>query len=139
MITSLDLELLYNHLYFMRTILLIEDDRVLSRIYETKLQNDGYNVITAFDGEEGLAKALKEHPDMIILDIMLPKRDGTSVLTELRQDSWGSKAAVVILSNSSPNEADMDALTAGKPTMYLLKVDNNPKMISEKITKFFNK
>ena len=123
----------------MRTILLIEDDRVLSRIYETKLQNDGYNVITAFDGEEGLAKALKEHPDMIILDIMLPKRDGTSVLTELRQDSWGSKAAVVILSNSSPNEADMDALTAGKPTMYLLKVDNNPKMISEKITKFFNK
>ncbi len=123
----------------MRTILLIEDDRVLSRIYETKLQNDGYTVITAFDGEEGLAKALKEHPDMIILDIMLPKRDGTSVLTELRQDSWGSKAAVVILSNSSPNEADMDALTAGKPTMYLLKVDNNPKMISEKITKFFNK
>ncbi len=83
--------------------------------------------------------ALKDHPDLILLDIMLPKRDGTSVLHEIRQDAWGKNVPIILLSNISPSESDMDQIKADNPTMYLVKVDNNPKLISEKISKLLKK
>ena len=123
----------------MATILLIEDDIVLSGVYEKKLQNDGYTVVKASDGEEGLKMALSIHPDLILLDVMLPKRDGLSVLHEVRQDTWGKSVPVVILSNISPSETDTESLKKDSPSLYLVKVDNNPKNVSEKISKLLKK
>ena len=62
------------------TVLLVEDDSFLSNIYKTKFEMEGYEVITATDGESGLAMAKSKKPSLILLDILLPKMDGFSVL-----------------------------------------------------------
>jgi two-component system response regulator VicR len=68
----------------MKKVLVIEDEKSISDIVKLNLQKEGYEVITAYDGEEGLNKALNLNPDLILLDVMLPKKDGFSVLRALR-------------------------------------------------------
>ena len=80
-------------------ILVVEDEKILVNILEEKLASEGFQVIKAFDGDEGLDLAKKEHPDLILLDILLPKVDGLTMLKKLREDSWGSHAEVMILTN----------------------------------------
>jgi CheY-like chemotaxis protein len=81
----------------MQTVLLIEDNK-LSRVEkEHTLKLAGYLVVTAIDGEEGLALARESHPDLILLDMMLPKVDGPSVLRALKEDPGTAKIPVVVL------------------------------------------
>lgn len=87
-------------------ILIIEDDQALHSAMVTKLEKEGFSVISAYDGKEGLDKALSNHPDLILLDIILPVMDGMTVLEELRRDSWGRNAEVIVLSNLSGAEKD---------------------------------
>lgn len=68
-------------------VLVIEDEKALSRVVRYNLEKDGYKVLVAEDGEAGLALARREKPDLVILDIMLPKLDGLAVCKTLRQDS----------------------------------------------------
>ncbi|MCX8008924.1 MAG: response regulator, partial [Patescibacteria group bacterium] len=68
----------------MPKILLIEDDSLIVKIYTTRLTADGIHVISADNGEDGIALAEKEKPDVIVLDIMMPKMDGFTVLQTLR-------------------------------------------------------
>lgn len=68
-----------------KTILIIEDEEELVKGLKLNLDMEGYDVIWALDGEEGLKKALKQAPDLILLDIMLPKKDGLEVCRELRR------------------------------------------------------
>lgn len=82
-----------------KRILIIEDDPSISSALEMKITGSGYQAIIANDGEEGLDKALTERPDLILLDIILPKLDGMSVLEKLRADEWGKNVPVVVLSN----------------------------------------
>ena len=65
-------------------ILLVEDDTFLSNIYQTKFEMEGFNIIAAGDGEAGLALAKSKKPDVILLDILLPKMDGFAVLKSLK-------------------------------------------------------
>jgi DNA-binding response OmpR family regulator len=89
----------------MKKILIIEDDIALASILADGLGQSGYATIMARDGEEGLALALEKKPDLILLDIILPKLDGISMLKKLRQDAWGKTALVIILTNlNSPND-----------------------------------
>ncbi len=86
-------------------LLIIEDEKILSETLEMKLVSEGYRVIKAFDGDEGLNLALSNHPDLILLDLLIPKINGLTVLKKLREDDWGKHAQVIILTNiNSPNE-----------------------------------
>jgi two-component system phosphate regulon response regulator PhoB len=85
----------------LRKILIVEDNVELRNLYTTFLGAEGYEIAEAGDGEEGLQVAKAYHPDLVFLDVMMPKKDGFQVLKELRHDeSYGcTKAKIVILSN----------------------------------------
>lgn len=86
------------------SILIIEDEQAALNVLTETFVAAKFNVLQATDGETGLAIALKEHPDMILLDLIIPKMDGIEVLKKLRADRWGKTASVIILSNLSSVE-----------------------------------
>ena len=94
-------------------ILLAEDDRFLRRACETKLKQRGFDVEVAMDGEEALAMARGRVPDLLLLDLLMPKRDGLAVLEALKADEATSRIPVVILSNSSKDLEMRQASTLG--------------------------
>jgi CheY-like chemotaxis protein len=98
-----------------KTILLAEDDRFLRRAAETKLKQAGFDVRVAVDGEEALTFAREQAPDLMLLDLLMPKRDGLSVLKALKADTATSAIPIVIISNSSKdlemqNASDLGAV-----------------------------
>ncbi|MBV9099558.1 MAG: response regulator [Candidatus Dormibacteraeota bacterium] len=113
-------------------VLLIEDDEQFLDMYRLRLERDGYRVHTATDGERGLTAAGELHPDIIFLDIRLPKVDGFEVLRRLREDPATSHVPVVILSNYGEEEMrdrghEMGALE------FLVKAHTTPVELSEGI------
>ena len=104
------------------TVLVVEDERAMTQALADKCTLEGFGVLTAKDGEEGLEVALREHPDIILLDIIMPKMDGITMLKKLRRDEWGKKAKVIILSNLSDEDRVSDAIEQGTYD-YLVKAD----------------
>ena len=92
-------------------ILIVEDDRFLRRACQARLQQQGYTILTAGDGEEGLRVARAETPDLILLDILMPKLNGIEVLRILREEEGTRAIPVLILSNSS-RDGDIDRIRA---------------------------
>ncbi len=90
-------------------MLLAEDDRILRKAGETSLTRKGYSVIPAVDGEDALAKALAHRPDLILLDVMMPKMHGFDVLARLKSDAATRDIPVIMLSNLE-QEADITAI-----------------------------
>jgi len=84
-----------------KTILLVEDEQDTITFIKEKLEEKELIVNTALNGEEGLEMALSLKPDIILLDIVMPKMDGITMLQELRNDPWGKLAKVIILTNLS--------------------------------------
>lgn len=82
-----------------KKVLIIEDEDLTRMALKKKLESEGFLVVTAVDGTEGLKLALAEHPDLILLDMILPIMDGATVLENLRKDNWGRSALVIVLSN----------------------------------------
>lgn len=115
-----------------RTILVVEDDPLLSKMYEAKLTNGGFVVIKAADGEEGLKTAITTHPDFILLDVMMPRLSGLDMLAALRKDTWGATVPVIVLSNLSENQEGDKAKALGVKE-YLIKANFTPSEILEKI------
>lgn len=104
-------------------LLLIEDDESFIANYKTKLEQEGFIVSVEKDGEEGLKNALTNHPDLILLDIRMPKMDGMAVMKKLREDSWGVKVPIIILTNFDINDDRIPEVVANNPAYYLLKSD----------------
>ncbi|MBI4812429.1 response regulator [Candidatus Falkowbacteria bacterium] len=96
-----------------KKILIIEDEEAMLEALVGKLVREGFNVFKAKDGEEGLAVALKERPDLILLDIIMPKMDGITMLKKLREHEWGARAEVIILTNLSDGKSVFEAAKAG--------------------------
>ena len=115
-------------------ILIIEDDVVLKKILEDKLTQKKFSVLTAQNGEEGLKMALKNKPDLILLDILMPKMNGVDMLKKLRQDKWGKIVSVLLLTNDSDPEHMREVLRANADD-YLIKSDWGLDDIVEKIKK----
>ena len=84
-----------------KKILVIEDEAAMRQILVDKFAWEGFTVLTAVDGEEGLQVSLREHPDLIVLDILLPKMDGLTMLRALGEDEWGREVPVVVFTNVS--------------------------------------
>ena len=103
-------------------VLLIEDERLLSKAIKRKLEKGGFEVLEAFDGGEGLAIALEKHPNLVLLDIVLPVMDGVTLLDRLREDEWGKNVPVIILSNLSDASTIEESKDKGVNS-YLVKTD----------------
>lgn len=106
------------------TVLLVEDEAPAAMALGDALTAQGYTVTHAADGQEGLRLALENHPDMMLLDLRLPKMTGIQVLEALRKDEWGKTAKVIVLTNAS----DLDTLQSvmDKGTFhYLTKADTS--------------
>lgn len=113
-------------------ILIIEDEPVHLNVMKAKLEHEGYNVLVATDGEAGYQMARDEKPDLVLLDIILPKINGFEVLERLKKDN--STVPVIIISNSGqPVEVDR-AIKMGARD-YLVKAEFNPADVLEKVEK----
>lgn len=113
---------------------IVEDEESMLRPMTDVLTAEGFNVLQARDGEEGLKKALDEKPDLILLDILMPRMDGLAMLQKLREDSWGKTAKVIVLSNLSDMDKVSKALEGGTYD-YLMKTDWQISKVVEKIKK----
>jgi DNA-binding response OmpR family regulator len=105
-----------------KRILLVEDEPAIARAMSDKLTTEGFSVTRARDGEEGLLIATKEHPDLILLDVVMPKMDGMTMLLALRKDEWGKSAKVIFLTNLSEMDAVQKATELGVFD-YIVKSD----------------
>lgn len=115
-----------------KVILLVEDDEFLSELYATKLNLEGFEVIAAADGKKGLKLALEKRPDLVLLDIILPKMDGFEVLKALRQDPVGKTIPVILLTNLSQRDEVRRGLELGAAD-YLIKAHFMPSEVVKKI------
>ena len=115
-------------------VAIIEDEEVLLNVLENKLKKEGFDVVTALDGEIGVKVIRESLPDIILLDIIMPKVNGFEVLAQLNQDPVLAKIPVIIISNSGqPVEIDK-ALSLGAKD-YLVKAEFDPQEVIEKIRK----
>lgn len=119
-------------------VLIIEDDTFLLQMYSTKLELEGFEVINATDGEKGLRQAKKEQPDLILLDLILPKKDGIALLEELKQDPSTSSVPVIILSNIGQKEK-IDRCFALGAADYMIKAHFIPSEVINKIKQTLEK
>jgi DNA-binding response OmpR family regulator len=113
-------------------VLLIEDDPAVLEMYRMKLSLDGYVVNVATDGEDGINRAFALRPDIIFLDIRLPKKDGFEVLQALRENPATATTPVIMLSNYGEKELVERGLKLGAHE-FLIKANTTPSSLSEGI------
>lgn len=120
-----------------KKLLIVEDDLVLQSALEEFLVAEGFEVSCAIDGEVGIQKALSELPDLILLDIVLPKKDGYEVLAEIKSNEKASHIPIVLLTNLGSLEDVKKALELGATT-YLVKADYKLDEVTQKIKEILN-
>ena len=116
----------------MKKILFIEDESALQRALHDVLAEQGYKTLSAMDGDTGIAVAKKELPDIILLDLIIPKKDGFEVLSELKHDPATTRIPVIVLTNLEGSSDVERALTLGATT-YLVKTNYQLDEVVEKI------
>jgi len=115
-----------------KKILIIEDEPDIREAIAEALSEEGYTVTTAENGEVGLAAALEQRPDLILLDIKMPVMTGQEMLTKLRQDVWGKTAKVVMLTAMDDTRSIVTA-HAGDITDYIIKAHHSLDEILRKV------
>jgi len=115
-----------------KKILIVEDDKFLRELIARKLRNEGYEVLEAVDGEEGLKKIKEIKPDLVLLDLILPGIDGFEVLAKKKEDPQIEKIPVMLLSNLGQREDVERGLRLGAVD-YLVKANFTPQEIIEKV------
>jgi len=117
-----------------KMILIVDDEEEVTRAISDAFVNQEFATLTAKDGEEGLSICLREHPDLILLDILMPKMGGMIMLQKLRQDEWGRQVPVIILTNVNPNTSSvLNSVLENNPAYYLVKSDVKLGGIVEKV------
>ncbi len=117
-----------------KRILIVEDDRFLRQACEAGLERRGFTLVTAADGEEGLRLARTEAPDLILLDILMPKMSGIEVLRALKADEGTRNIPVLVLSNSSQEDSMQQAMTLGA-VAYLVKANLSLDQLGDRVAK----
>jgi DNA-binding response OmpR family regulator len=115
-----------------RRILVAEDDRFLRKAAEMALKRQGYTVLTAADGEEALRAAQSELPDLILLDLIMPKLNGFDVLQALKKEAPTAKIPVIVLSNLGQDRDVQHAMDAGA-TAYFIKTDLSLQALVQRV------
>ncbi len=119
----------------MSKILIIEDEEILAKILQEKFKAANFESEVAGDGDVALAIARKFAPDIIVLDLILPKKDGFQVLKELKSDSGLKKVPVIILSNLGQEEEIKKGFALGAAD-YLVKAQNPIKAVVERVKNY---
>lgn len=115
-----------------RTILIIEDDAFLRELVADKLRMEGYSVVETITGEDGLAKLKEMHPDLILLDLILPEMDGFAVLENIQKNQALRDIPVIVLSNLGQKK-DIESGIHKGAREYLIKAHVSPREIAEKV------
>lgn len=121
-----------------KKVLVVEDDANLRKILTSKLSASEFDVLEGENGEEGLARAKESHPDIILLDLRMPKMDGVTMLQFLRQDEWGKTATVVVLTNFN-DEENIAATQKFNVRDFWVKADMSVMTIVEKVKSILSK
>ena len=119
-------------------VLIVEDDVMLNKIYQTKLGIVGYKVFAAYDGEEGIKKMEEAVPNIVLLDLMLPKKNGFEVLETVKQNIKLNHVPIVILSNLGQGD-DIERGRALGADDFLVKSNVKLEMVLEKIEQVLQK
>jgi len=120
-----------------KKLIIIEDDIVLQKALQDFLLSENFEVVSALNGEEGVDLIMTEKPDLILLDIILPKKDGYEVIKEVRGNEDTKDIPIVLLTNlGSLNDVER-ALALGATT-YLVKADYKLEEVTEKIKEILN-
>ncbi len=122
----------------MAKILIIEDEEILLNILKNKLQKEGYDVIVAQDGGDGIQKIKSENPDLVLLDILMPKMSGMEVLEILKKDGILPSLPVIVISNSG-QPVELEKVKAYGVKDALVKAEFNPQEVIDKIERFLPK
>jgi len=121
-----------------KKILLVEDEEIIADLLEKKLRAEGYEIKVARDGVEGLEKMREEKPDLILLDIVMPKMGGFEVMEEMQKDPALEKIPVIVISNSGqPVEIEKAKELGAKD--WLIKTEFDPQEVIDKVVKQIGK
>lgn len=118
-----------------KKVLIVEDDEHISKVYEIKLAKEGIMSSLARDGDEAVAKITAEKPSVILLDLMIPKRDGFGVLEEIKKNPELAGIPVIVLSNLG-QQKDQDRALALGANEYLVKVDYPIQEVVDRVKKY---
>lgn len=116
----------------MGKVLIIEDDSLIVKVFSTRLKADGHQVFSAEDGDAGLALAKKELPQVILLDLMMPKVSGLEVLSELKKNPQTAKIPILVYTNLG-REKEIEKAKSLGVTAFITKADSTPQQVVEKI------
>lgn len=119
-------------------LLIVEDEFSIAQMYELKLRANGYQVVTASDGQKGLALAGSFLPDLILLDLMMPIMRGDVMLAKLRRTDWGADMRVIVLTNLSKDEAPHE-LRLLNVDRYIVKAHYTPTQIVDVVKEVLSK
>jgi len=114
------------------SVLIVDDEEALTSVLSRKFTEEGITAYTASNGREGLEMALEKHPDIILLDIMMPEMDGFDVLKALHEDEWGKEVPVILLTNSSSIDTVAKAVSSGM-SEFLVKTEMKLDQVVEHV------
>ncbi len=115
-----------------KVLLIVEDDPLMSRMYQKIFTFEKYDVAVANDGEEGIEKANKEKPTVILLDIMMPKMNGLQVLEKLKANPDTKNIPVIMLTNLAGQQDAETAMSKGA-VKYIIKSEHEPKEVADMV------
>lgn len=117
-----------------KKILVVEDEPDMRQALAESLKYEGFEVLEAANGGEGFEEAVSRRPDLIILDILMPKVDGMEMLKKVRQyNEWGRKVPIIMLTNLSADERIMKGIVEDQPSYYFVKSDWKIPNVIEKV------
>lgn len=122
----------------MKKILLVEDDEMLHNMYNQKFKSKGYEVVSAYNGSDGVKLAETEIPDIILMDIIMPKMDGFVALKKIRKSKKIGEIPVIILTNLGQEEDIQKGKELGADD-YFIKANHTPAEVVEKVEKILPK
>jgi DNA-binding response OmpR family regulator len=107
-----------------KTVLIVEDEKILRDAIVDVLRLKNFLPLEARNGNEGVELALRKHPNLILLDLIMPAMDGMAAFKKIREDAWGEKVPIIILTNlSATKEQPVDDMAMNTSTQYLIKSD----------------
>ncbi len=115
-----------------KKILIVEDDELLKKVYEFKLSMEGFSVVFAHDGDGIVEKIIAEKPDIVLLDLMLPKKDGFGILEDIQKIPTLSHIPIIALSNLG-QQSDKDRALALGAREYLVKIEHSIQDVIDKV------
>ncbi len=121
----------------MTKIAIVEDDPTINQMYRMKFEAAGFDVQLASDGERGVELVEAFRPDLILLDMQMPKKNGLQTLTEIRAKAWGKSIPVIILTNLGEEESPKGLRELGIES-YIVKADLTPSQVVERVKDTLN-